>query len=84
MFNLHYDTQIHRKADLKKMMKKTPGVAVAVDNYCALEIIDKTYRIISSRSSANAYKVYWKSNKYFQEIIDKSKEYKELKELIRK
>ena len=69
----HYDFEKDRKTDLKKMMKKTSGVAIALDNCCAVEIIDNKYRIISSKPSANAYKVYWKGDKYYEEIIKKGK-----------
>lgn len=84
LFCPHYDTEKNRKTDLKKMMKKTPGVAIAVDNCCAIEIIDDTYRIIASSPSANAYKAYWKRNKYYEKKLDKSKNYKKIKELITK
>jgi dipeptidase E len=82
LFCPHYDTEKDRKADLKKMMKKTPGVAIAVDNCCAIEIIDDTFRIIASSSNANAYKVYWKLNKYYEKKLEKSKNYKKLDGLI--
>ena len=78
----HYDIEKNRKADLKKMMKKTFGVAIAIDNCCAIEIIDDKYRIIDSKPTANAYKVYWKVNKYHEEIIKKEKEFKLLKDLL--
>jgi dipeptidase E len=80
----HYDFESIRKADLKKMMKKTPGVAIAMDNCCALEIIDDQYRIISSKKTANAYKVYWKANKYYEVVIKKEKVYKPLDLLLLK
>jgi dipeptidase E len=80
----HYDVEKHRKDGLKKMMKKTSGVAIAVDNCCAIEIIDDKCRIISSKPSANAYKAYWKGNKYYEEVIKKEKELKPLKDLLRK
>ena len=80
----HYDFEKQRKPDLKKMMQKTSGVAIAIDNCCAIEIIDDKYRIISSKPSANAYKVYWKENKYYEEVIKKEKEFKSLKNLIKK
>lgn len=80
----HYNFEKDRKGDLKKMMKKTSGVAIAIDNCCAIEIIDDEYRIISSRSSANAYKVYWKAGKYYREIIKKEEEFKLLSDLLRK
>lgn len=80
----HYDFEKDRKFDLKKMMRKTSGVAIAIDNCCAIEVIDDKYRIISSKTSANAYKIYWKANKYHQEKIKKEKEFRSLKELLKK
>lgn len=80
----HYDFEKDRESDLKKMMKKISGVAIAIDNCCAIEIIDDKYRIISSRLSANAYKVYWKSNKYYKELIKKDKVFSPIKNLIKK
>lgn len=78
----HYDFESDRKADLKKMMQKTSGVAIAIDNCCALEIIDDKYKIIASKKTANAYRVYWKGNKYYEEIIKKEKEFKPLQKLL--
>jgi len=84
LFCPHYDTQKKRQPALKEMMKKTPGVAIAIDNCCAIEVIDDKYRIISSKPSANAYKVYWKDNKYFEEVIRKEKRFELLKDLFKK
>ena len=78
----HYDFEKDRKPDLKKMMRKTTGISIAIDNCCAIEIIDDKYRIISSKKSANAYKVYWKANKYYEEVIKKEKKFKVLKDLL--
>lgn len=78
----HYDFEKYREADLKKMMKKTPGVAIAMDNCCALEVVDDEYRIIASKPAANAYKIYWKANKYYKELIVKDKKFKSLKGLL--
>lgn len=78
----HYNVEDYRKVDLKKMMKKTSGIAIALDNCCALEVIDDKYRIIASKKTANAYKVYWKANKYHEEIIKKEKEFKPLNQLL--
>ncbi len=80
----HYDFEAYRKADLKKMMRKTSGVAIAIDNCCAIEIIDNKYRIISSKKSANAFKVYWKANKYHEELIKKEKKLKPINQLLLK
>lgn len=80
----HYNVESYREPNLKKMMKNTPGVAIAIDNCCALEIIDDKYRIIDSKSTANAYKVYWKTGKYHKEVIKKEKIFKPLREILAK
>lgn len=80
----HYDTEKERKPSLKKMMKKASGVAIAIDNCCAIEVMDDKYRIIDSKLRANAYKVYWKGGKYHEELIKKEKDFKLLKDLLKK
>ena len=65
----HYDIERGREESLKKMMKKTSGVAIAIDNCAALEVIDDKFRIIRSKQSANAYRVYWYQGKYYKEQI---------------
>lgn len=82
LFCSHYDVEKNRKPNLKKMMEKKSGVAIAVDNCCALEIIDDRYHIISSKKSANAYKTYWKGGKYYEEKIKKENKFELLKELL--
>jgi len=84
LFSPHYDFEKKRKPELKKMMKKTSGVAIAIENCCAMEIIDDTFRIINSKKTAKAYRVYWKDRKYFEEEISKKKEFLPIKELITK
>lgn len=81
----HYDMEEDRKPDLKRMMKKTFGViSLAIDNCCAIEIVDNKYKIIDSKKGANAYRVYWKQGKFIEEKINKSKEYNQLDELLSK
>ena len=80
----HYGFEKNRKENLKEMMKKTPGVAIAIDNCCAIEIIDGKYRVISSKKNANAYKVFWKKNKFFEETIKQEKMFLPLSEILKK
>jgi dipeptidase E len=80
----HYDFEPDRKPDLKKMMKKTSGIAIALDNCCAIQIIDDKYKILASKKSANAYKIYWKAGQYFEEVIEKEKNFKSLDLLLKK
>jgi dipeptidase E len=80
----HYDAESERQTDLENMMKHTLGTAIALENCCAIEIIDDTYRIITSKKSANAYRVYWSKRRLRKELIEKSSHYKPLKEIISK
>ncbi len=80
----HYDKEKDRKPQLKKMMKKYGGIAIAIDNCCAIEVIGNSYRIISSKDSANAYKVYWKEGKFSEDKVRKTKEFSPVKNLLRK
>jgi len=80
----HYDLEVSRRPELKTMMRKTAGVAIAIDNCCALEVVGDKYRIISSKDSANAYKVYWKRGKYFEEQINKSTTLRSISRLLSK
>jgi dipeptidase E len=67
----HYDKEKDRKPELKAMMRKTPGVAVAMDNCAALEVVGDRFRAIASKPGANVYRVRWSKGKYFQEPIPK-------------
>ncbi len=80
----HYNFQPEIKGHLKTLMSKTPGVAVALDDGAALECTNGKYRIITSKSTANAYKVYWKDGKYHEEIIEKSNVFLPMENLCRK
>jgi dipeptidase E len=78
----HYDVEKDRKPELKILMKKTKGVAIALDNCCAIEIVGDNYRIINSKQAANAYKVYWKDKKYFEEKLKRDNKFRPVKELL--
>jgi len=81
----HYDVEKNRQKDLKRMMKSTPKiVAIAIDNCCAIEIINNKYRIIKSKPNAKAYKTYWKKGIYHKEEILLKKEFNNLDTLLKK
>lgn len=80
----HYDIEVGREASLKEMMKKTSGVAIAIDNCAAIEVVDDEFRILRSMSTANAYKVYWNKGRYYKEQIVVSKRFAPLSQLLTK
>lgn len=80
----HYDAEPFRQSDLKRMMKTTSKIAIALDNCSALEVVDDKYRIITSKPTAKARKIYWNRDKYVVEVIDADATYKDLRELLKK
>jgi len=79
----HYDIEIERQMDLEEMMKKIPRiVSIALDNCCAIEIINGKYRIITSKKGARAHRFYWKNNKYHEEIIEQKKRFSPIEEIL--
>lgn len=65
----HYLQEKGRVASLKNMMNKTKEMSIALDNCSALEIVDNTFRILTSNKKSKAYKVYWKDGIYHQEPL---------------
>ena len=45
------------------MIMKTGGIGIAIDDNCALEIIENQFRVFASKAYAKAYLVYKKSGK---------------------
>lgn len=80
----HYDFEKARPEALKEMMRKTTGVAIAIENCAAMEIVGDEYRVITSKDSAKAFRVFWKRGEYFKEEILRDKDYRPLPELVAK
>ena len=80
----HYDAEQHRQEDLKRMMKKSPLIAIAIEDNCAFQIENQNYKIITSNPKAKAYKIYWKNGEYFKKEIEKNNKFLPLEDLLRK
>lgn len=80
----HYDGEKDRKPQLQEMMRKTPGVAIALDNCAALEAVGDRYRVLTSKPKAGVYKVYWSRGKYFQQKLLKDDAWRLLAQLLMK
>ncbi|MBP7708393.1 Type 1 glutamine amidotransferase-like domain-containing protein [Candidatus Pacearchaeota archaeon] len=79
----HFTREEYRHKSLQELTKTIPEVAIALEDCCALEIVDKGYRVIKSKSGAKAYKCYWKEGKYCKEIIPESLEFNNLEEILK-
>jgi len=71
----HYDIEKARPGALRKMMKRSVGVAIALDNCAALEVVDGRYRIIASKRGKRGYEIYWKGRKRYEKSIGETKKF---------
>jgi dipeptidase E len=82
----HYDVRAekHResKEKLPEFMREQKGIAIGIDDRCALEVIDGRYQIIASHEEANAYRVFWKGGVYREERIAKDGQWRDLNTLL--
>ncbi len=68
----HYDSEtlgIKRKKNFQTMIQKIGGMGIAIDNDCAIAYLDDEVRVLSSKPSAKAYRVYKKKGKVVSEVI---------------
>ncbi len=80
----HFDRDVWRPDSLKQMMQKTKGVAIALDNCSAIEIIDDQFRILKSKKEARAFKVFWFKGEYLQVPIVAKKGFEPVADLLKK
>ncbi len=80
----HYDVEKHRRPSLKAMMKKHQGVAIALDENCAMIVHDDNYRVVASVKGRKAYRVYWKDGRFVEEALKPSKQFRPLGPLLTK
>lgn len=78
----HYDTEKNRQSALKSMMNRTPGVAIALENSTAIDIVDGNYRILTSRQGAKAYKLYWRNHLFHKKELPQHRGYNPLENLL--
>lgn len=77
----HYDSEKDRRPSLRKMIKMRGGVALALENCTALEVVDGKYRVLRSSKHAKVYKLYKKDGVVVEEELPKTIEYRRLQEL---
>lgn len=80
----HFDSESERKQSLKKMLKNYPGVAIALEDCTALQIMSKTYRILKSKPGAQAYKIYWQAGVFYEQVIPALDDFQPLVTLLKK
>lgn len=72
-----------RLSSAKEMLKEENLAGLAFSNCAALEIVDDSYRLLTSSDEAYGLKSYWQDGKYIEEKIDAGKDWKPLADLWR-
>ena len=83
----HFDSEtagVKREQDFRQMVLKHSDVAVAIDDRCALEVVDDTFRVISSQADAGVYKLTKRRRELSIGRIEQKEEYEPIDGLLRK
>lgn len=81
------DENINRLEHMKQSLKGKELIGLGISNCCAIEIIEDKYRLLKTDASnygieAYGIKAYWYKNKYREEYMDGSSEFKKLEDLL--
>ncbi len=68
----HYNSEtlgVPRKRNFYHMIQKVGDMGIAIDNNCAIEFLDDTFRVITSKKYAKAFRVFKKNGKVVSQRI---------------
>lgn len=60
---VHFEHQGIDEASIERMLRRYPGVVIALEDLCAIEIVGRSYRILSAHRGAKAYKIHQRRGK---------------------
>lgn len=80
----HIREKRKRITGIRRQMQRTPGVGIALDDCCALEIVDGEYRLIASKKNVCAHKVYYKNGRTAYDKIPVKREFSPMDDLLEK
>lgn len=87
-FTPHYDEKtefVNREEHMKDALENRKDiVGIGISNCVAIEILDDTYRIITSSENGFAKKCYFAGNQYITENIEVTNEFKNIYNIINK
>ena len=73
----HYDAEKDRRPGMRRIMARTPGIGIALDNCAALEFVDGRYRVVTSSEGAKAYRVWREGGRVREEELEGSRRWRE-------
>ena len=83
----HFDSEtngVKRMQDFHGMMRRRSDVGLAFDDHCAIEVVDDTYRVITSQPDAAAYKLFKWDGELSTQRIEEREEYQPIAGLLRR
>ena len=80
----HHLREPIRTPKLKEIMKTTPGIALGLDDNCALIVEDDSYRLLASKKGARAHKMYRTGNKVVHEVLKADNKKRKMEELLKR
>lgn len=84
----HFDSAtrgVKRRQSFQDMMQKYPAqMGIAVDDNCAIIFADNGYRVITSKDSANGYRVFKDNGRVQVQMVEKAKGFRPVSELYEK
>jgi dipeptidase E len=78
----HYHTEPGRPKSLQAMIRKYGGIGLGIDNKAAFEVVNDTYRILTSSPEAKVYLVRRIKGKIREIEVTSSKAFKPLSDLL--
>ncbi len=82
----HFDGEIagvERRQAFQQIVRKHGDVGIAIDDNCAIEVVDATYRVITSKAGAGAYKLLNRGGEVTMEQIAQREAYEPIAALLR-
>ena len=77
----HYDGP-DRDKRFQNMIRKRGGLGIALDNNCALAVVDDAYRILAAGKEARAYRVFKQEGEVVTEVIQRKPRWSPLSNLV--
>lgn len=81
----HFDGEslgVKRREAFEQDVRKRTGVGVAIDDNCAIEIVEGMYRVITSTTGASVYKLLSRSGELTTQRIAPNEEYEPIDRLL--
>lgn len=81
IFCPHYHTE-NRERSFHQMIDKTGGIGIALEDGCAIQIVDKQFKLLAASPQARAYKLYKLRAKVVEAAIPVSDDWRSISELL--